>query len=70
MPAASTQLASSIQDEIIKFTYAVLRGIKDESFRVIRGNQAPAVLVEIGVISKNGQTLSGAAIKISSVTDC
>ncbi|MEH7352672.1 N-acetylmuramoyl-L-alanine amidase [Neobacillus drentensis] len=53
MPAASTQLASSIQDEIIKFTYAVLRGIKDESFRVIRGNQVPPVLVEIEFISND-----------------
>ena len=55
MPEESERLATYLQNEVIKATGAVTRGIKDESFRVIRGNAAPAVLVEIGFITNNGE---------------
>jgi len=53
LPAESSQLASYLQDELIKSTGVVSRGIKDERFRVIRGNQAPVVLVVIDFISND-----------------
>jgi N-acetylmuramoyl-L-alanine amidase len=51
MPAESKQLATLLQSELIKATGAYSRGVRDESFRVIRDNEAPAVLVEIGFVS-------------------
>ncbi|MDR6121530.1 N-acetylmuramoyl-L-alanine amidase [Bacillus sp. SLBN-46] len=53
MPVESKQLATLLQNELIKATGAFSRGIKDESFRVIRDNEAPAVLVEIGFVSNS-----------------
>ncbi|MGG3465985.1 N-acetylmuramoyl-L-alanine amidase [Neobacillus pocheonensis] len=55
MPEESKQLTTYLQNEVIKATGAVTRGVKDESFRVIRDNAAPAVLVEIVFITNTGE---------------
>jgi len=55
MPVESKLLATDIQSELLRATGAVNRGVKDANFRVTRGNHTPAVLVEVGFISNEGE---------------
>ncbi|MCM1989906.1 N-acetylmuramoyl-L-alanine amidase [Oceanirhabdus seepicola] len=48
-------LASYIQNELIKYTGAYSRGVKQKGFYVIKYSDAPAVLVELGFISNKDE---------------
>ena len=55
MPEESKELAQAIQSELLKTTGAVNRKVKDANFAVTRNNYTPAVLVEMGFISNDGE---------------
>jgi len=48
-------LASHIQNELINYTGALNRGVKQKGFYVIKYSDAPAVLVELGFISNKDE---------------
>jgi glucan-binding YG repeat protein len=58
LPEESYKLATDIQSELIKSTGAVSRGVKDADFKVLRGNTAPSVLVEMGFISNYNERVN------------
>ena len=53
MPIESNKLATYIQEELVNSTSAKNRGVKVANHRVTRGNNAPAILVELGFISND-----------------
>jgi len=55
LPQESKELAAAIQSELLKATGANDRKVKDANFAVTRGNNTPAVLVEMGFISNDGE---------------
>lgn len=55
MPVQSKQLATDLQTGLIKSTGAVNRSVRDDNLHVTRGNQTPAVLVEIGFITSDSE---------------
>ncbi len=53
----SERLANSIQSNIIKQTSAINRGIRRQTYAVVREAKAPAVLVETGYIDNRSEEL-------------
>ncbi len=49
------ELANNIQDELIKATGSMSRGVKTAKYYVLRNTNAPAVLTEIGFISNTNE---------------
>ena len=53
----SERLANSIQSNIIKQTSAINRGVRRQTYAVVREAKAPAVLVETGFIDNRSDEL-------------
>ncbi|WP_235426187.1 N-acetylmuramoyl-L-alanine amidase [Enterococcus cecorum] len=53
----SERLANSIQSNIIKQTSAINRGVRRQTYAVVREAKAPAVLVETGYIDNRSEEL-------------
>ena len=53
----SERLANSIQSNIIKQTGAINRGVRRQTYAVVRESKAPAVLIETGFIDNRNEEL-------------